>query len=138
MNNEESIGVEKLAPRRLRSKGLELCWLPEHGRWSHIYHLDNRDQPNKSVPYSDVFYTLNVLLGLARVRHVPQSISLLETFQRNVSQLIKLPVPKYAFGMALWAAQSSDWRSLPICFIISKSCFLTKIIGGLFVRKILA
>ena len=49
-------------------KGLELCWLPEYGRWSHIYHLDNRDRPNESVPDSDVFYTLNVLLGLARVR----------------------------------------------------------------------
>ena len=57
-------------------KGLELCWLPEYGRWSHIYHLDNRDQPDKSVPESDVFYTLNVLLGLARVRRVPGSINL--------------------------------------------------------------
>ena len=48
-------------------KGLKLCWLPQHGRWSHIYHLDNRTLPNKSQPESDVFYTLNVLLGLARV-----------------------------------------------------------------------
>ena len=84
-------------------KGLDLCWLPEHGRWSHIYHLDNRDQPNESVPPSDVFYTLNVLLGLARVRRVPRSINLSETFQRNVSHLMTLPVSKYAFGVALWA-----------------------------------
>ena len=34
--------------------GLEKCWLPQHGRWSHIYHLDGRDQPNESVPHSDV------------------------------------------------------------------------------------
>src|SRR5215467_7936333 len=73
-------------------RGLEHCWLPEHGRWSHIYHLDNRDQPNESVPYSDTFYTLNVLLGLARVRQVPQRINLSEIFRRNVSQLVTLPV----------------------------------------------
>lgn len=85
-------------------KGLELCWLPDYGRWSHIYHLDNRENPNKSVPESDVFYTLNVLLGLARVPSVPRSIDLAGTFQRNASHLLKLPVPKYAFGVALWAA----------------------------------
>ena len=84
-------------------KGLQLCWLPEHGRWSHIYHLDNRDHPNESVPHSDVFYTLNVLLGLSRVSRPPQSIHLSDTFQRNASFLVRLPVPKYAFGMALWA-----------------------------------
>jgi hypothetical protein len=85
-------------------KGLDRCWLPEYGRWSHIYHLDNREQPNESVPESDVFYTLNVLLGLARVRRVPGSIDLLGTFQRNASQLVKLPVSRYAFGVSLWTA----------------------------------
>jgi hypothetical protein len=84
-------------------KGLDLCWLPEYGRWSHIYHLDNRDQPNESLPQSDVFYTLNVLLGLARVRRVPRSVNLSETFQKNASHLVTLPVSKYAFGVALWA-----------------------------------
>jgi hypothetical protein len=85
-------------------EGLKLCWLPEHGRWSHIYHLENRDRPNESVPHSDVFYTLNVLLGLARVRRVPRHIDVPETFQRNVSRLATLPVSKYAFGVALWTA----------------------------------
>jgi hypothetical protein len=84
--------------------GLELCWLPEYGRWSHIYHLDNRDRPNESVPESDVFYTFNVLLGLARVRRVPQNIDLSGTFQRNASHLLTLPVSKYAFGAALWTS----------------------------------
>jgi len=83
-------------------KGLEVCWLPEHGRWSHIYHLGKRDQPNESVPQSDVFYTLNVLLGLTRVRRVPRSIDVPHTFRRNVSRLVSLPVSKYAFGVALW------------------------------------
>jgi hypothetical protein len=85
-------------------KGLELCWLPEHGRWSHIYHLDGRDRPNQSVPESDVFYTLNVLLGLTRVRSIPPNIDVSETFKRNASHLVTLPVSKYAFGIALWTA----------------------------------
>src|SRR5260370_17760746 len=46
--------------------GLQRCWLPEHGRWSHIYHLDGRSEPNESLARSDVFYTLNVLLGFSR------------------------------------------------------------------------
>jgi len=83
-------------------KGLDRCWLPEFGRWSHIYHLDNRNQPNESVPPSDVFYTLNVLLGMARVRRVPRNINLSETFQQNVRHLTTLPVSKYALGVALW------------------------------------
>lgn len=84
--------------------GLQRCWMPEHGRWSHIYHLDGRSQPNESVPHSDVFYTLNVLLGLSRLREIPDAIDAPGIFQRNAIQLIELPVPMYAYGMALWAA----------------------------------
>jgi hypothetical protein len=85
-------------------KGLRRCWLSQHGRWSHIYHLDGRASPNESLPHSDVFYTLNVLLGMSRVAELPDSVNLSEIFHRNVLQLTTLPVPKYAFGMALWAA----------------------------------
>lgn len=84
--------------------GLERCWLPEHRLWSHIYHLDGRSSPNESVPSSDVFYTLNVLLGMSRVAEIPDGIDIPEIFRRNVLQLTKLPVRKYAFGMALWSA----------------------------------
>ena len=91
-------------------KGLEQCWLPEHGRWSHIYHLDKPDKPNESVPHSDVFYTLNVLLGLARVRQVPREIDLSTTFKQNVLQLVTLPVSKYAFGIALWAGAELQYE----------------------------
>lgn len=102
-NQETSVpGNSPLVDYALR--GLDRCWLPEFGRWSHIYHLDGRRQPNESVPPSDVFYTLNVLLGLARVRRVPPHIDLSETFLRNVRHLPILPVPKYAFGTALWSA----------------------------------
>lgn len=85
-------------------KGLECCWLPEERRWSHVYHLDGRASPNRSVPHSDVFYTLNVLLGMSRVANLPADIDLPEIFHRNVARLTTLPVRKYAFGMALWAA----------------------------------
>lgn len=85
-------------------KGLDRCWLPQDGRWSHIYHLDDRTKPNESVPHSDLFYSLNVLLGYARVQQIPSNIDVREIFRRNVSQLITLPVHKYAFGVALWAS----------------------------------
>ncbi len=85
-------------------EGLQRCWIPEHGRWSHIYHLDGRDGPNESLPPSDVFYTLNVLLWMSRVGEIPDSVNVSEIFRRNVRQLTKMPVAKYAFGMALWAA----------------------------------
>jgi hypothetical protein len=85
-------------------RGLERCWIPEHGRWSHIYHLDGREQPNESVPHSDVFYTLNVLLGMSRLKELPGTVQMSEIFERNALLLVRLPVANYAFGMALWAA----------------------------------
>ena len=85
-------------------KGLEKCWLPQHGRWSHIYHLDGRAKPNESLPHSDVFYTLNTLLGLSRVPHIPSNLDLHAIFKHNVALLTRLPVAKYAFGMALWTS----------------------------------
>jgi len=85
-------------------EGLRSCWLPQHGRWSPIYHLDQREQPNESLPRSDVFYTLNVLLGLSRLSHVPSDIDISTIFERNAMQLLALPVRDYAFGTALWSA----------------------------------
>lgn len=84
--------------------GLQNCWMPEHGCWSHIYHLDGRGQPNESLAHSDVFYTLNVLLGLSRLHRIPRTIDHRTVFERNVLQLPWLPVAKYAYGMALWSA----------------------------------
>ena len=70
-------------------RGLDRCWLPEFGRWSHIYHLDDRKQVNESVPPSDVFYTLNVLLGMARVPRVPSHIDLSGTFLRKCAPALQ-------------------------------------------------
>jgi len=87
-------------------RGLRHCWMPELGRWSHIYHLDGRSEPNQSVPESDVFYTLNVLLGFSRIVDLASSheFDLPEIFRTNVALVPKLSSPKYAYGMALWAA----------------------------------
>ena len=84
--------------------GLQRCWMPEQCRWSHIYHLDGRDRPNELVPRSDVFYTLSVLVGLSRVGQIPDWIDVKEIFQRNAELLTTLPVRRYAYGTALWAA----------------------------------
>jgi len=84
--------------------GLQKCWMSDHQRWSHIYHLDGRSKPNQSIPHSDVFYSLNVLLGMSRIRTVPGNIDLADVFYVNVDQLTRLPVAKYAFGMAMWTA----------------------------------
>jgi hypothetical protein len=84
--------------------GLGRCWMPELGRWSHIYHLDRRREPNESIPPSDVFYTLNVLLGMSRLRTLPDNVRPADIFRDNVGLLLKLPVAKYALGMALWTA----------------------------------
>jgi hypothetical protein len=80
--------------------------MPEHARWSHIYHLDGRPTPNESVPHSDVFYTLNVLLGLSRIQHLRaiHDYDLKKIFEKNVALIPQLPSRKYAYGMALWAA----------------------------------
>src|SRR5206468_12347661 len=75
--------------------GLRRCWLPQHGRWSHIYHLDGRDPANESLPPSDVFYTLNVLLGMSRVSGLPDDINVSEIFRQNVVQLTKMPSARY-------------------------------------------
>ena len=100
----ESLASQNSALIEYALSGLQRCWLPKHGRWSHIYHLDGRESPNKSIPHSDVFYTLNVLLGMSQISRIPEAINVKDVFACNASQLVTLPVPKYAFGMALWAA----------------------------------
>lgn len=84
--------------------------MPEHGRWSHIYHLDGREQPNQSLPESDVFYSLNVLLGFSRILQLSPNhgFDLARILRKNVSLVPKLKSPKYAYGMALWAAAELD------------------------------
>jgi hypothetical protein len=86
--------------------GLRHCWMPEHARWSHKYHLDGRSSPNESIPHSDLYYSLNVLLGFAPVRlalaNEPYDVPVL--FNAICAELPKHEVRNGAWGMALWAA----------------------------------
>ena len=96
-----SVSFSPLVSYALR--GLANCWLPSLQRWSHCYHLDGRAQPNQSIPESDVFYSLNVLLGMSRLSRTGLSYDLRSTFEACAALLPTLPVKKYAYGMALWA-----------------------------------
>jgi hypothetical protein len=80
--------------------------MPQVGRWSHVYHLDGRHEPNESLPAFDVYYTLNVLLGLSQITGTDPAhgFDLRAIFDSNVSLVPKLQSPVYAYGMALWVA----------------------------------
>jgi hypothetical protein len=84
--------------------------MPDQGRWSHIYYLNRPDQKNQSIPESDVFYSLNVLLGFSRVTHLAlnHGFNIPKIFRENVSLLAKLNCKKYAYGMALWSGAELD------------------------------
>jgi hypothetical protein len=79
--------------------------MPRAGLWSHKYHLDGRPEPNESVPHSDSFYSLNVLLGFARnpgiVAGEPYHLEAI--FKAATRSLLLQRARNYAFGMALWA-----------------------------------
>src|SRR5262245_27688530 len=87
-------------------RGLKSCWMPEIGRWSHIFYLDGRVNPNRSVPSSDVFYSLNVLLGLAKIARYGKihEFDIPTTFVKCAAEILKHKTPKYAYGTALWAS----------------------------------
>lgn len=76
------------------------------GTWSHRY--DGVSNANESIPESDVFYSLNVLLGLAQLpdqgaatRWDPKQL-----LGQFAEQMLGLPVRPYAFGMAMWASHN--------------------------------
>jgi hypothetical protein len=81
--------------------------MPDRGLWSYKYHLDGRDRPNQSLPSQDVFYSLNVLLGLSKAPVAAREAFGADPsamFDHVVSQLRAIAVPRYAYGTALWAA----------------------------------
>jgi hypothetical protein len=90
--------------------GLRRCWMADMLRWSHKYHLDGRREPNESLPHSDVYYSLNVLLGLARVRRAltAESYEIPLLFKELCQTSIGQPMRNGAWGMALWAAAELD------------------------------
>lgn len=87
-------------------KGLAHCYQEDQQCWSYIYHLDGRDTPNESLPRQDVFYSLNVILGLASLGREAweNDYDLPALLQHNARRMLELSVPVYAYGMALWAS----------------------------------
>lgn len=87
-------------------RGLARCYQPDQKCWSYVYHLDGRTFPNESWPQQDVFYSLNVILGLASLRKDSGEggYDLPELLQHNARRMLDLSVPNYAYGMALWAS----------------------------------
>ena len=90
--------------------GLRRCWMPEREMWSHKYHLDGRRPENESVPHSDLYYSLNVLLGLSTVRTelADDPYDIPSLFLSLCRTLPTLPVRNGAAGMALWAGAELD------------------------------
>lgn len=86
-------------------KGLRRCWMPEQGRYSHIYRLDAPEPANVSVPESDAFYTLNVLLGMSRLGEDdrPELPDFRQTYEGCCGEAGNPKFRNYACGMALWA-----------------------------------
>ena len=84
--------------------GLRRCWMPASGRYSHRYRFD-RESPNESLPESDAFYTLNVLLGFSRLTEaeIRAHIDDDAVFGDCCRAATTLPLRNYAYGMALWA-----------------------------------
>jgi hypothetical protein len=91
-------------------RGLSRCWMPQVGRYSHIYRLDAPQPTNQSVPHSDAFYTLNVLLGVSRLPHgIRASLPDLESTYAGCCGEVRNPLFRaYACGMALWAGAALD------------------------------
>ncbi len=90
---------------RYATLGLRRCYMPRAGLWSHKYHLDGRPEPNESLPHSDGFYSLNVLLGFARNPQIAagEPYHLEAIFKAAALSLLVQRTRIYAFGMALWA-----------------------------------
>jgi hypothetical protein len=87
--------------------GLKHCHMPERGLWSFKYHLDGRQPPNEARPSYDVFYSLNVLLGLSKTVEAARAafgVAPDGMFQHVASRLTGAGARRYAYGMALWAA----------------------------------
>jgi len=89
--------------------GLRRCWMTTEGRYSHRYRFD-REQPNESIPQSDIFYTLNILLGFSRLSEPARRAEgdTAAVYEGCCRAAATLPVRIYTFGMALWAGAALD------------------------------
>jgi hypothetical protein len=78
--------------------------MPELGRYSHRFRFDAPEPRNQSIPESDAFYTLNVLLGLSQLPEPKgcEYLNLKSTYDGCCGELRSPRARTYGFGMALW------------------------------------
>lgn len=84
-------------------QGLRHCWMPAEGCYSHRYHFEPEPH-NDSIPESDVFYTLNVLLGFSHLSNSASDtdLDLGQVFHHCCRKAVDLRLRVYGYGMALW------------------------------------
>ena len=91
--------------------GLNKCYMDRQGLWSFRYHLDGRAHANGSRPAYDVFYSLNVLLALAKVSSIAKCVSGFDVisamYPTIAIRLSKVTGRRCAYGTALWAASGT-------------------------------
>jgi hypothetical protein len=79
--------------------------MPSERRYSYIYRLDPGDERNVSIAPRDTFYTLNVLLGMSRLRPCdrPDDLDIAAVYLDCCRAMTGGEFTPYAYGMALWA-----------------------------------
>jgi hypothetical protein len=80
--------------------------MPEFARYSHRYKFDVPEKPNESIPHSDAFYTLNILLGFSQfpAPTVAGELPDIKGVYHGCCRELNSPRARiYMFGMALWA-----------------------------------
>ena len=91
-------------------EGLRRCWMAPLGRYSYRFRFDVPELCNESLPESDAFYTLNVLLGLSQLGEPAgwEYLNLKTTYDGCCGELRSPTSRVYALGMALWVAARFD------------------------------
>jgi hypothetical protein len=95
-------------------QGLRELWLRTQDRYSHSHPLDVAPGQCLPLPVRNVFYTLNVLLGLSRVRPAdrPTDVDIAKVYLGCCRELQTAResdrFSPYAYGMALWAGAALD------------------------------
>jgi hypothetical protein len=91
-------------------QGLQRCWMPDLGRYSHRFRFDVPGPANESIPDSDAFYTLNVLLGFSRLPGSADDYlsNIKGVYDGCCRSLCSGSARVYMLGMALWTGARLD------------------------------
>lgn len=84
--------------------------MPHLGRYSYRFRFDLPEPRNESLPESDAFYTLNVLLGLSQLTGLAgwEYLNVKTTYDSCCGELRSPSSRIYGLGMALWVAARFD------------------------------